>query len=135
MKINKSLYIVRGVPGAGKSTFAKELANGIGAFNFEADQYFEDEEGNYHWNPAKVHLAHSWCQTNTRQVMSLMRSPVVVSNTFTTEKEMQPYLDMAAMFGYRVTTLIIENRHGNESVHNVPQNVIDKMTERFSIKL
>lgn len=135
MQVNKSLYLVRGLPGAGKTTFAKELGNSIGAFTFEADHYFEDDEGNYHWDASKVHLAHEWCQHKARHIMSLMHSPLVISNTFTTEKEMQPYLDMAKQFGYKITTLIIENRHGNESVHNVPSSTMDKMRNRFSVKL
>jgi hypothetical protein len=48
---------------------------------------------------------------------------------------MKPYLDMAVETGHEVTVLIVENRHGNKSVHNVPEDTIQKMKNRFSIKL
>jgi len=60
---------------------------------------------------------------------------IVVSNTFTTEKELEPYIELARLFDYRVVSLIVENRHGHESIHNVPVNIIDRMQERFKIKL
>ena len=62
-------------------------------------------------------------------------SEIVVSNTSTTEKEMQPYLDLAREFGYTVVSLIVENRHGNSNVHNVPQETLKKMQDRFEVKL
>ena len=60
---------------------------------------------------------------------------IVVSNTAITEKELKPYYELAEQYGYQVTSLIVENRHGGISEHNVPQGTIDKMKNRFSIKL
>jgi predicted kinase len=59
----------------------------------------------------------------------------VVSNTFTQEWEMQSYIDLAKKYGYQVTTLIVENRHGNSNVHNVPAETLDRMRQRFEVKL
>lgn len=126
--MNKNLYLIRGLPGSGKSTFALMLANSIGAHNFEADQYFEDDEGNYNWDATLVHSAHRWCQHGARHIMSLGR-PLVVSNTFTTEKEMKPYLDLATQWGYNVTSLIVENRRDGQSIHDVPRETIEKNAE------
>ena len=42
---------------------------------------------------------------------------------------------MAERFGAKVITLIVENRHGNKSVHNVPDETMVKMRERFSVSL
>ena len=62
--------------------------------------------------------------------------PVIfVSNTFTTEKEMKPDLEMAEKNNYQIVSLVVENRHGNESVHNVPEETMTKMRNRFSLKL
>jgi len=60
---------------------------------------------------------------------------IVVSNTSTTEKEMEPYLKLAEKYDYKVVSLIVENRHGNKSVHNVPDETMEKMRNRFEIKL
>ena len=49
LNMDKVLFLIRGLPGAGKSTLAKNL----GALFFEADMYFL--EGNeYKFNPLKL---------------------------------------------------------------------------------
>ena len=60
---------------------------------------------------------------------------IVVANTSTTEREMQPYMDLARQFGYMVYSVIVENRHGNVSIHGVPEASLDKMRGRFDVKL
>ena len=57
---------------------------------------------------------------------------VVVSNTFTTEREMKPYLNLAEKYGYTVFTVIVEKRHDNSDVHNVPIETKQKQAERLS---
>lgn len=130
-----NLYILRGLPGSGKSTLAESLRKaGLIQFYAEADQFFEDEDGNYNFDASKLAEAHHWCQNVVRGAMAVGMN-VAVSNTFTTEKELQPYLDMAKQYGYTLTCLIVENRHGNSSVHDVPEATLDKMQARFSLKL
>ena len=130
--MQKVLIILRGLPGSGKSTFANMMWPE--AVICEADQYFY-LDGEYRFNPAKLKEAHSWCQTIARHLMSNGKPQVVVSNTSTTQNEMQPYLDMAKEYGYSVVSLVVENRHGNSSVHGVPQETLKKMQDRFEIKL
>jgi hypothetical protein len=60
---------------------------------------------------------------------------IVVSNTFTQEWEMQAYVDLAKKYNYRVTTLIVENRHGGSNIHGVPDDKLEIMRNRFEIKL
>jgi hypothetical protein len=48
---------------------------------------------------------------------------------------MQPYYDLAEKYGYRVYSLIVENRHGGVNEHGVPQETLEKMKNRFEIKL
>jgi predicted kinase len=132
---NKNLYILRGLPGAGKSTLAKN----IGAVYFESDMFFM--EGNeYKFNPTKLKDAHAWCQNQVRISMKNSNSKlgdtrIAVANTFTQEWEMEPYVEMAKEYGFTVFTLIVENRHGGVNQHNVPNEVLDKMKDRFEIKL
>jgi predicted kinase len=125
----KTLFLLRGLPGAGKST----LADSLGIDYVEADMFFM-QDGEYKFDGTKIKLAHEWCQDRVRKIMELGMS-VAVANTFTQEWEMEPYLEMAEEFGYRVNSLIVENRHGNESVHGVPAQAMDIMEKRFEIKL
>lgn len=117
------LYIVRGIPGSGKSTYAKSL----GVAHFEADMYFM-HNGEYKFNRDKLGAAHEWCQTLVRTMLSV-GADVVVSNTFTTLKEMQPYLDMAETFGAEVEMIEVKTQYG--SIHNVPEETLEKMKARW----
>jgi len=65
----------------------------------------------------------------------LEHSPVVVSNTFTQEWEMEPYFELAKKYGYKVFSIVIENRHGNKNKHGVPEDKVEQMKNRFEIKL
>jgi len=126
----KTLYLLRGLPGAGKSTLAGDLAQVV----YEADMFFM-QDGEYLFDPTKLGMAHQWCREQVRQTMVNGIQRIAVSNTFTQEWEMESYIDMAAMHGYRVVSLIVENRHGGRNIHNVPAAVIEKMRNRFEISL
>lgn len=128
------LYLIRGVAGAGKSTLAKTLSAALGCAYYEADMFFM-VDGEYRFNVALLSHAHHWCWSKVEQQMSQGVENIIVYNTFTTEKEMKKYFELAADFGYTVTTMIIENRHGNVSVHDVPDEKVQQMRNRFSIKL
>lgn len=131
----KELFLVRGLPGSGKSTFAKAL----GGINIEADQYFM-VDGEYKFDSSKIKLAHNYCQSQTQAWMGSNGEQVnvdriVVSNTFTQEWEMDYYYKLAEKYGYRVYSLVVENRHGGVSEHGVPEEKLEQMRNRFEIKL
>jgi predicted kinase len=128
--MEKSLIIVRGIPGCGKTSFA-EL---ISWFVCTADDYHM-VNGKYDWKPENVKTAHLKCQEKCRRLMKIGSSKIAIANTNTTTQEMQPYYDMAKEYGYKVFSVIVENRHGGKNEHNVPEETINKMVERFDIKL
>jgi predicted kinase len=133
--MEKILFIVRGVPGSGKSTLAKLLVGEKGYCHKEADIYFVDREGNYKFKPSKIKAAHEWCQEEIEFLMKYEHSRIAVSNTFTQEWEMESYYELAKKYGYTVFSIIVENRHGGVNEHGVPDEKIDQMKNRFSIKL
>jgi predicted kinase len=128
----KNLILLRGLPGAGKSTVAKMFPK---AAHFEADMYFLDAEGNYKFEAAKIKDAHNWCRHSTMDAMKRGYETIVVSNTFTQEWEMEAYYLMAEELGYQVVSLIVENRHGGRNIHGVPDDKLEIMKNRFEIKL
>ena len=87
------LILIRGIPGSGKSTIAKEYIK-EGFHHLEADMYFVDQDGSYKWDGNKVRFAHEWCQNSTLELLESGKN-VVVSNTFTTLKEMKPYIEIS----------------------------------------
>jgi len=137
----KVLYIVRGLPGSGKSTFAKKLV-GSDFLVCEADKFFLDKEtGEYNFVPSMIKNAHKYCQDLVETYMKDSLSndqwyrQIAVSNTFTQEWEMSPYFDLAKKYNYTVFVVVVENRHGGKNEHGVPDEKIEIMKNRFEIKL
>ena len=132
------LILLRGLPGSGKSTLAKiilQLRSADDPEVLSADDFFEDKEGDYNFDPSKIKEAHNYCQFRCSERMRQQKARIVVANTFTQEWEMDEYFKMAERYNYRVHTVIVENRHGNENVHGVPEDKLQQMKNRFQIKL
>lgn len=136
----KNLILLRGLPGAGKSTFAEAMWHDF--VICEADDYFVDElTGEYKFNARDLPKAHSWCKFRVETFMqdnqanAQFYTNIVVSNTFTQEWEMEDYFKLAEKYGYKVFSLIVENRHGGVNQHGVPKEKLEQMKERFTIKL
>ena len=51
------------------------------------------------------------------------------------EWEMEPYIDLAQGHDWRVHTIVVENRHGSESIHGVPDHSINAQKDRFEVVL
>lgn len=123
------LYLVRGLPGSGKSTFARKLKYmGVCGRHFEADMYFLDERGDYIFDITKIREAHTWCQQSTKQALE-EGSSVAVSNTFVKLWEMDYYISLAKELGVPYTVITVEGDHGN--IHSVPQEVLTRMKETW----
>lgn len=125
------LILVRGLPGSGKSTLARGLLNDAWARHYEADQYFM-QSGTYQFDSALLHQAHSWCLRSARQWLEGedgRARRVIVSNTFTTRRELRPYFDMAQELGVVPSVIVCQNQFGN--VHGVPEETLERMRTRF----
>jgi predicted kinase len=127
--VKPNLILIRGMPGSGKSTLANLFPP---CYHFEADQYFIDPEGNYNFDGSKIKEAHSWCQRETEEQIS-KGNDVIVSNTFTTKRELKPYFDIAKKYGIVPHVILMQNQF--ESVHNVPEDVMRRMEDRFEFNI
>jgi predicted kinase len=132
------LILLRGLPGSGKSTFANVILQQPSNNPQEvlsADDFFVNNEGVYVFDSSKIKEAHNYCQFRCSERMRQGIARIVVANTFTQEWEMEEYYKMSERYNYRVHTVIMENRHGNENVHGVPDDKLQQMKNRFEIKL
>ena len=129
----KTLILLRGLPGSGKSTVAKLFGDSL--YHYEADMFFMDEKNNYNFDSTKLKDAHNWCRHKTMDAMKEGHPLVIVSNTFTQEWEMDAYYLLAEETGYRVVSIIVENRHGGKNIHDCPEDKVEIMRNRFEIKL
>ena len=118
------LIIVRGIPGSGKSTFASSL----GIPHYEADQYFIGDDGVYRFDMKRLGYAHRWCDEQVSITLAKGES-VVVSNTFTTPRELRSYFIIAKEHGIVPTVITMNGNFG--SIHGVPEDKMQAMRDRF----
>ena len=134
----KKVFLTRGLPGSGKSTWARKQS-GYPAL-MSADDYFMSS-GEYKFDPSLLGEAHKDCfrrflQTLTEGSSQELASnagagtTAIVHNTFIQAWELSPYVLAGETFGYEVT---IVNLHCTveqsiaRNVHNVPENTIRRM--------
>lgn len=127
-----TLFIVRGLPGAGKTAMAKAIADE----SYENDQYMTvDSDGKYKFDANEARYAAAQCYASVKNAFERGVSKVAVSNTFVDDKSVERYLELAAVYGYRVHTVVVENRHGGLNVHGVDEDKIEAMRKRFKVRL
>lgn len=133
--MDKIVYILRAVSGSGKTTLSKQLASAWCCF--ESDAYLYNDAGVYEWSPERVREAHRKCFARFCDYVAGGVGPLVVSNTNTSEREFQKYIDKAKDAGYTVFSIVLENRHGGKDVHGVPEETLLAQEQRIrsSLKL
>lgn len=117
-------HLVRGIPGSGKSTVARQLD----CFHLEADMFFM-RNGQYKWDKEYISDAHDWC-FNAFCTAIDNGQDVVVSNTFCRLRDMTRYLVHAE---YRGHDIIIHECCGQfQNIHNLPEDVLLNMKKNFT---
>ena len=122
-----TLYLVRGCPGSGKSTFAKKLAGENGFAHFENDEFFM-KNGKYCFDKTKYREAADWCFNNIKKSLAKGKS-AVVSNVFVTKKSVERYAQLAKTFGAKFVVMRSNASFGD--VHSVPKLVLVSMRKQF----
>jgi len=122
---DNKLFIIRGLPGSGKSTYAKALlANGMVSQHLEADEFMTDDQGNYKFDPSILQKCHQQCQMWVKYYLDKGEN-VAVANTFTRKWEIVPYTRM----GYTFEVITMTGEYKN--IHGVPDQVIKQMKHRW----
>lgn len=118
------LVIIRGLPGTGKSTLAREIAEKCGFAHYETDQFFEIN-GFYLHQKKRIGDAIEWCYQKVKAELAEGKK-VVITGTFTKRQSIAPYVD----FG--VPYLILECTKDYGSVHPVHSDgSYDKMKKAW----
>ncbi len=129
--MDKILYLIRGLPGSGKTTLALKLYHYYTDFRcnqnvcwVETDFYF-NIDGEYKFDASKLGEANDWNQRQVANDMKNKASVIIVSNNFSHLWELEPYEEMAKAYGYQVQILHCEGQFKNR--HQVPEENIQKM--------
>lgn len=134
----KTMYLLRGVSGSGKSTLAKNLAAMTGGCHVENDTFHLDDEGVYRYDVANKEKAQDLCfSAAAEEIIRGNGRDIIVANCNTDYDAIDKYLELAKVFGYTVVSLVVENRHGNNSVHDVAERIRDRQAREIveSLKL
>ena len=137
--VSKDLFLIRGLPGSGKSTLGEKLRYNSRADSkpLAADDYFYDGDGVYQFDPSKLADAHLWCQEECEARLAAGLPSVIIANTFSCRWEIEPYLKLAKDFSYTVTVLdLYDNGLRDEELvvrntHGVPLESIVTMRNRW----
>ena len=140
---DRNLILLRGVSGAGKSTVAELFTD---AHIISTDDFFM-VDGKYQFDANSLVENHMKCTAQADKAMNTavntlddigmpyIKHTLVVHNTFTKQWEMTPYMILAEKYHYTVHTIIVENRHGSNSIHDVPADSIKAQRDRFEVIL
>jgi predicted kinase len=131
------VIILRGLPGTGKSMYAKAIADN----NCSADSYSGLYDDGMKIDFDKLSNAHDWCFSEFMRACELAprlsRWNIVVDNANLTIAEMAPYRSVAKYFKLPVEVQRMDERDFNDeqlaarTVHNVPAETIAKMRSRI----
>lgn len=124
--MSTNLVIIRGLPGSGKSTCAKQLYSGY--LHYEPDYYMCDTNGLYRFDAQLWDLAVDLTYKMVDFALSRDEN-VVVSDVFPTMESVNPYIELAK---YHNKTYDIINTTGNyNNIHKVPLSIINKMKQSW----
>ncbi len=134
--MTRSLIILRGLPGSGKTSLAKILSEGGKYPIFSIDDYFTNEKtGEYIFDHSKNYLAYAQCEERTIAAMGKSVEKIFLHNCFTLEWEMESYFKKAREYEYVVYVLTVENRHSGRNQHLISYEQIHKMAAKYKVIL
>ena len=127
------IFVLRGIPGSGKSTLTKEIVSKDGgAIVCSADDHFM-KDGVYSFNPVELPQAHGACQRRFIAACQAAEPDVIiVDNTNLSVAEFAGYVNFGQAFGHdvEIITLMVDPAiAAARNIHGVPADRVNKMHE------
>lgn len=140
--MDKRVYIMRGLPGMGKSDMVDIITAGRGG-NVKvcsADKYRMKKDPDtgtvkYVFKVEETPWCHMKCQKSFESAVRKGVRTIILDNTNTRQSEYAIYKRIALSAGYKVFEVIVGTLDTEASfernTHDVPKDTIDAMAERF----
>jgi predicted kinase len=145
------MYIMRELPGSGKSTAAQELFDRLRANDmwpthlideeaiYSTDNYWLRPDGYYDFNPSRLREAHAWNIEQVHKAIEAHFMPfVIVDNTSIRLAQMLPYVQLATRNNWSVQYVVPETPWAwdveectKRNTHGVPLAAIARMKDQF----
>jgi len=132
--MERTLYIIRGLPGVGKNTLGEALVHANVVHS--ADDWMVNDDGEYEFDASKLPTAHAKCQAEVAHDIN-MGHEVAVVNTFACRWEMEPYLKMQAGSLHRLVVIdlfdqgMTDGELAERNIHGAPAESIANMRQRW----
>ncbi|KZN39690.1 AAA family ATPase [Pseudoalteromonas luteoviolacea] len=141
----KQAFILRGLPGSGKTHYAQTLADELVAGDdsqftiCSTDDYFTDEDGCYEFNKSKLSQYHNLNLARFINALAQGIPLVIADNTNIKKWEFIAYTSAAQAMGYQVKEVIVgevkdksmQHLYAKRNVHGVALKTISKMAHIF----
>ena len=122
--MNKTVFILRGVQGSGKSTVAHKIAGETGVV-CSSDEFCYDENGKYIWTPELQVVARRKCQEKFVDSLNRGAEVIVVDGVNSDISRVSWFRRSAEKAGYVIHILIVENHHGGKDIHDSLPHTIE----------
>ncbi|XP_067686437.1 2',3'-cyclic-nucleotide 3'-phosphodiesterase-like isoform X2 [Haliotis asinina] len=141
IKEGKVMFLLRGLPGSGKSTIVSNLQYVYpNSLKCSADDFFF-VKGEYKFDAARLQDAHGWCQAKARHACEAGTPVVIIDNTNVRHWEMQFYLNLAHQTNYTVIIVIPKTSWrfrpdvlARRNKHGVGEDILREKVHQFENK-
>lgn len=132
----KRVYLMRGLPGQGKTAVASALAAGHDAvLVVSADHFFTKPDGTYEWFREGLAAAHEWCRSQYEAAIKTDTNVIIVDNTNIKRRDFKFYEDLALEAGYQFFEITVGNLDVEASAkrnkHGVPRETLERMAKEW----
>ena len=133
----KTVYVMRGISGSGKSTYVNEVLkkDHPSIVHISQDFFWVDESGNYNFQAFRMGEAVNWAFHQFMDALDSGSETIVVDNVNAQRWHYSLYVRLAKKYSYRVIVcqmpVISKSLAFERNVHSVPDYVIQRQIDSF----